>query len=180
MEQGEIPYGYCQCGCGNETNVVVATNNKLGRTKGERSRYIRGHAGRQTGRYYKTEDCGYETPCWVWQLSVVHGYGRIKRGGRMQQAHRYYYEQRHGALPKGHVIELHHCCENKLCVNPDHIEPVEAITHRRIHRSSATAEIVAEIRRRYVPYEVTRKMLATEYGLSVRQVTKIVQGASWK
>lgn len=41
----EIPYGYCQCGCGQKTNIIDKNHTRLGRKKGEYARYIRGHAG---------------------------------------------------------------------------------------------------------------------------------------
>lgn len=41
------PYGFCWCGCGEQTAVPTKTNRRLGRVKGEPMRFIRGHAGRK-------------------------------------------------------------------------------------------------------------------------------------
>jgi hypothetical protein len=40
------PYGYCQCGCGEKTNLVIKTNRKLGTVKGEPRRFVKGHRQR--------------------------------------------------------------------------------------------------------------------------------------
>ena len=67
--------------------------------------------------------------CWIW-LGMGHsenGYGLFRFGGRGKcyLAHRISYEFYVGKIPDG--LELDHKCENKLCVNPDHLEPV---THK--------------------------------------------------
>lgn len=38
-----IPYGYCWCGCGEETNVPRYSSPALGRVQGEPMRFLRGH-----------------------------------------------------------------------------------------------------------------------------------------
>src|SRR5690349_20028702 len=53
------------------------------------------------------------------------GYGRIARGGvngRFLMAHRVAYELARGPIPEG--LQLDHLCRNRLCCNPDHLEPV--------------------------------------------------------
>lgn len=63
--------------------------------------------------------------CWIWVGAVSHGYGRVRVGQRVQQAHRVLYELLRGAVPGG--CELDHLCVTPACVNPDHLDPV---THR--------------------------------------------------
>lgn len=66
--------------------------------------------------------------CWIWQGSPLpNGYGRIgvrhgKNNTKGQLVHRVAYETFVGPIPKGLTID--HLCRNKLCVNPDHLEPV--------------------------------------------------------
>jgi hypothetical protein len=43
MDEKEIPYGYCHCGCGGETKIISKTSKKEGRIKGEFNKFIRGH-----------------------------------------------------------------------------------------------------------------------------------------
>lgn len=45
--------------------------------------------------------------------------------------HRLIYEEKYGELPKGY--HLHHLCDNKLCVNPEHLIPLTAKEHFRLH-----------------------------------------------
>ena len=76
---------------------------------------------------WQVVDVGYETPCWLWSLSLnERGYPMISvtsRGAKKTyRAHRFYYEQQHGPIPAG--LTLDHLCCQRACVNPDHLEPV--------------------------------------------------------
>lgn len=44
--QPSVPYGYCECGCGQETTVSKYDRPQLGYVKGKPRRYVRGHATR--------------------------------------------------------------------------------------------------------------------------------------
>jgi hypothetical protein len=69
------------------------------------------------------EDRGHGSPCWIWQLSKVHGYGQGKPPGRRQeQAHRFSYRAFVGEIPDG--LHLDHLCRVRECCNPEHLEPV--------------------------------------------------------
>lgn len=77
-----------------------------------------------------------QTPCINWKFSTKKGYGQWTKlvNGKRPQAHRHLYEQKNGQIPKGMVLD--HLCENKACVNTDHLEvvtPQENI--RRCERS---------------------------------------------
>lgn len=69
--------------------------------------------------------------CWLWTAQRSDdGYGRFDwQGGQL--AHRFAYELLVGPIPEGH--HLHHECENKPCVNPDHLTPLTPLEHRRRH-----------------------------------------------
>ena len=62
--------------------------------------------------------------CWEWAAEVGNsGYGRFWVGGsRKSLAHRWAYEYYVSPIPEGLVID--HLCRNKVCVNPEHLEPV--------------------------------------------------------
>lgn len=59
--------------------------------------------------------------CWIWTgaFAVRTGYGKA---GRRGSAHRVAYELLVGPIPEGQ--QLDHLCRVRLCVNPDHLEPV--------------------------------------------------------
>ena len=45
----EVPYGFCQCGCGEKTNLAVQTVTRCGWIRGEPLRFVRGHWHRTIG-----------------------------------------------------------------------------------------------------------------------------------
>lgn len=127
---GDIPYGYCQCGCGEKT--LPAKRPRPGIKRGEPNLYLAEHTGRARkvtdpverfwSKVNKTETC------WLWTDALDGcGYGRMAMGSRTTttyrvSAHRYAYELLVGDIPEG--LELDHLCRVRHCVNPDHLEPV--------------------------------------------------------
>lgn len=64
------------------------------------------------------------TGCWLWLKTLNHkGYALMTNyTKRTYIAHRISYEEFIGPIPKGLVID--HKCRMRLCVNPEHMEPV--------------------------------------------------------
>ena len=125
-----IPLGKCQCGCGADTKLAKKTISAKGIVKGQPMRYLRGHAGswREGGGY--AIDPG--TGCWIWQRSTsFNGYGQLWHDGRIQRAHRVFYQLYVGPIPDG--LQIDHICGHRLCVNPDHLQAVTAIEN--VHRA---------------------------------------------
>lgn len=61
--------------------------------------------------------------CWLWLGSAVpHGYGRLRIRRQDDYTHRIVYRHLRGKIPKGFVLD--HTCSNRICCNPDHLEPV--------------------------------------------------------
>lgn len=68
---------------------------------------------------YRINDNG----CWIWTGAIhASGYGQVKWNGKSTVAHRVVYSLLVGDIPDGLVLD--HLCSVKLCVNPEHLEPV--------------------------------------------------------
>jgi hypothetical protein len=174
----DVPYGFCHCGCGERTPIATMTRTERGYRKGEPQKYIHGHNGSKP-LTWTVEDCGYETPCWIWGLALnPNGYGHIEREGRHHGAHRWVYEQIVGPIPAGMTID--HLCRNKPCVNPDHLEPVtHAENLRRRPCSRITMDQAREIRARVAAGERQCDVWRT-MGLPQELISRVVLGKSWR
>lgn len=62
--------------------------------------------------------------CWLWTgFRNQDGYGLFTvTAGKTVRAHRWLYEQTHGPIPEGLVLD-HYLCDERACVNPDHVRP---------------------------------------------------------
>lgn len=61
--------------------------------------------------------------CWIWKGSTNgDGYGQTCWKGKTLGAYRLMYELSKGKMPRDKCLD--HLCRNRLCVNPDHLEPV--------------------------------------------------------
>jgi hypothetical protein len=64
-----------------------------------------------------------ENHCWIWTACKTQGgYGLFGAKRKLVLVHRFSYETMVGPIPSG--MQLDHLCRNRLCVNPDHLEPV--------------------------------------------------------
>jgi hypothetical protein len=99
---------------------------------------------------------------------------------------RYLYEVENGRLPQNIVVR--HTCDNRYCVNLDHLVPgtnldnvrdmVERNRQARGSRSSHSKldeDQVREIRRS----ELSKRKIAKVYGVSANAIKMIRQGRSW-
>lgn len=61
--------------------------------------------------------------CWPYtEATSEDGYGRFWHNERRMPAHRFAYEQVYGRIPDG--LQIDHLCRNRICCNPNHLEPV--------------------------------------------------------
>lgn len=73
--------------------------------------------------------------CWEWMgARTTAGYGNIRVGGRIDGkthlTHRLAYQLFVGPIPERH--DLHHLCENRPCLNPEHLQPVPHLDHMQL------------------------------------------------
>ncbi len=67
------------------------------------------------------------TGCYLWLGFITQGYGRIGVNKKYYRAHRYTWMLAGNELPQWPLV-LDHVCNNKACVNPDHLR---VATHRQ-------------------------------------------------
>lgn len=68
------------------------------------------------------------TGCWNFTSSISQsGCGRFYFNYKCRDAYRFGYTLLGGTIPDGY--DLHHVCENRLCVNPEHLLPVTENEH---------------------------------------------------
>lgn len=176
----------CECGCGQETRIAPCTDRSKGWIKGEPLRFVLGHRwlgvkppNADRPIEYSVVDLGYASPCWIWRGSVSHnGYGLIFRDGRSYRAHRFVYEKTHGPIPDG--LEPDHLCRQRICINPDHLEPVSrAVNARRGAAAKLTQAKADEIRRMYEAGSYSLRQLGRMFGVHNSQICRIVNREAW-
>jgi hypothetical protein len=73
-----------------------------------------------------------KTPCFVWQ-GCIDAQGYPDRGRRKHdRAHRQLWDLVRGDRPPGFTI--HHLCEEKRCLNIEHMALISRAEHVRVHR----------------------------------------------
>jgi HNH endonuclease len=74
--------------------------------------------------------------CWLWQSVLDHeGYGKVWYGGTQYRAHRISYKLYVGSPG---LLDVHHTCGVRACVNPEHLELKSKGEHTSLHNPRLT------------------------------------------
>lgn len=138
-------------------------------------------------------------PCWQWLYKpTIYGYGQLNVGGRKGRpfaAHRISWVIHHGSIQDDKFVC--HKCDNRLCVNPDHLFIGDALSNtqdmdvkgRRVSstghnkgvingQAKLTEDQVLEIRQ-LVDGGTGYSIIATRYGICMSSITAIKQRKTW-
>lgn len=83
-----------------------------------------------------------QTDCWIWQKAVdtfAKRYGITSWKSKSIAAHRLSYMIFVGPIPEGY--QVHHKCKVPKCINPDHLEAMDAKTHKEVEADSRHKDV---------------------------------------
>ena len=86
-----------------------------------------------------------KSECWLWigNVQKANGYGYYNK----KRAHRWVWEQLVGPLAREEHLD-HIKCDNKICVNPDHLKKTNPSEHNRRHKLGKKMNLSPEERQR--------------------------------
>jgi hypothetical protein len=133
-----------------------------------------------------------EGGCWEWSgCKSVYGYGvfGVNVNNRNCRAHRVAYELWKGPIPSGLLVR--HKCDNRGCVNPDHLETgtFQDNSNDMVERGRSlkgenhgaaklTEDDVVEIKV-LLGFGVPQRQIAEQFGVSQHLISRINTGIQW-
>jgi hypothetical protein len=119
------------------------------------------------------------TGCWEWQGAKGKGYGHLRVNKHDTYAHCLMWKCTHGETKGLHVL---HKCDNRCCINPDHLflgTPADNMRDKVLKNRAGiklNVEAVKDIR----TSKLSPKDLAKKYGVCVDYVGQVLRRKTWK
>lgn len=132
---------------------------------------------------------GKEQECWEWMGRLnSKGYGRFCFQASLWLAHRFSWMLERGTIPDG--MNVLHRCDNRKCVNPNHLflgtlsyNMKDCFAKGRGHHPPSSAKITPDqvrmIRKMWVPYRVSVRMISEKFGFPYKSVENAVTPGKW-
>lgn len=146
--------------------------------------------------FWSRVDKGSADECWIWNFTVVNGYGMFWSPSCKFsfRSHRVAYRTLE-EIPDGKVVA--HRCDNPTCVNPAHLFLTDQLGNMKDRTAKCRTNIpigesnhqhklsnrqVLEIRRdcKLPTSKSNTEVFAIKYGVSIHTIEDIVYGASWR
>lgn len=136
-------------------------------------------------RFFSKVDIQGDDDCWEWAASLtLGGYGHFWIDGRYEKSNIVSYEHFYGVIPEG--LNVCHSCDNILCVNPRHLflgtqaENLQDMVRKGRHgRQDLSFGDISEIKKMLAVGDLLQGEIASIFGVSQGQISKIKKGRTW-
>lgn len=138
---------------------------------------------RETMEFIEANSRQLKNGCVIFTGNLRDGYGHVRCEGKMQNAHRVAYRDRHGDIPD--EIQVLHTCDNRPCFADGHLvlgSNTKNIDDKCVRDRSGKKLNIAKVRRikRLLARGLTHQEIGERFGVGQPSITKIARGQRWR